>query len=124
MKRGFALIEVIIAMAILIMLGVAFAGLLEAAFEASEARKNSEVITRELHNQLVLATSQRLLPQEKNLEPRDKSGITYTLTITQPQLFTQKHIILNGMYQVTVTAHWKAGNEAETWEISQLVYQP
>ncbi len=124
-NAAFTLFEVLVALGLFALVAFSLVELLQNAIATEEEIRLSESVTQGLSNQLAMVTSKKIEPTEQDLaNPVSNSPITYHLSITQIQLYSQDKTILNGMYKITLTATWPEDQTTEKREISQLLYQP
>jgi Tfp pilus assembly protein PilV len=124
-KRGMVLFEVIIAMTVFTIAAFALVMALNRCLDGANLRNQVDMVVRGLQNQQALLHGSNIMPGETDA-PDDGTGIAYHVSVTQEQqLRDQKGLPIPNMYQVTITATWKApSGDLETRSVSELVYQP
>lgn len=129
-RRGFLLLEVIIALAIFGIAATAFAVAFHRMAQAADLAQNEMRITRILESALTETLSLPTLEEGTTslvLAERDME-IETKIELMKDGLENEDGQLLQEMYRITVTARWVQNgmqNErsAETWRYSRL-YQP
>jgi len=120
---AFILMEVVIAVAIFALAGVGMAVAINDMGEVfNESRQEAEV-RRRLETLLTEARLRGIAPGKSALEP-DAMGVVYETETAVLSLENQDHMVLTGLYRITVKAMWKRGTEAREEMAELYVYQP
>lgn len=122
-RRGFVLLEVMIALCIFAVLSLGLVTALSESFRAAEDRNTADQAARGLRNQLALLRGAPIAPGERDL-PDDGSGTTYHLAVAPEPMLDQKKQPILGVYRATIFAQWKSGGQVEKRQLWELVYQP
>lgn len=117
------LLEVIMALLVFTIVAFSLVEALDSSFDAAISRNEIDQAVRGLNNQMALLHGIHIQPEDQDL-PDDGSGFLYHLTITQEQLFDQKHVPIPNMYRATLTVTWKSHGQTEDRSVSELIYQP
>jgi len=129
-RRGFLLLEVIIALAIFGTAATAFAVAFHRMAQAADLAQNEMRITRILESALTETLSLPTLEEGTTtlvVAERDME-IDTKIELMKEDLENEDGQLLQEMYRITVTAHWyqdgmQNERSAETWRYGRL-YQP
>ena len=129
-RRGFLLLEVILALAIFGTAATALAVAFHRMAQAADLAQNELRLTRGLESALTETLSLPTLEEGTTtlvLAERDME-IETKIELMKDELENEDGQLLQEMYKITVTAHWyqdgaQRERSAETWRYSRL-YQP
>lgn len=131
-RRGFLLLEVVLALAVFGIAATAFAVALHRTADLSTQIQRRLQITRLLESALTEAMSYPTLEEGTttiDVEEMSEVGMEIDRVIEQlPEMENQDGQLLQEMYRIKVIAHWFENAQwreesAETWRYSRL-YQP
>jgi prepilin-type N-terminal cleavage/methylation domain-containing protein len=122
-KKGFGLLEVMLAVTIFALVVVSLAQALKSTVESSTLIEREHITRQLLQNALNQARVESLTPGTFPIEIKDPN---YTLekNIRPLELQNKDNQPLQGLYQITVRAFWKEGQDTQQSEASIIVYQP
>lgn len=128
-RRGFLLLEVVLALAVFGIAATGFAVALHQMGKTAEAGQRELRITRILESALDEAVSSPTLTEGTTSAAVADSNIELdTLIEPLPELANEEGKLLTEMFRVKVTAHWSQDGvpqerAAETWRYARM-YQP
>lgn len=128
-RRGFLLLEVILALAVFAAAGTSFAVIFNQMAKSAALTQNELRMTRLLDSSLDETLSLPALEEGKFEDEVGKSGVLMITTIEKlEELEAEDGQILQDMFHITVTARWYEMGEwkersAETWRYGRM-YQP
>ncbi len=128
-KRGFLLLEMVLALAIFSMATTGFVVALHQMSQAASLSQQETRVGRILESALSEAISAPVLePREDRYELGDTGVEIWTVVEPLEELQTEDGSVLQEMYRVEVTARWYENGvweerSAETWRYG-LMYQP
>ena len=126
--RGFALLEVLLAVAVFSTAATGFVVALHKTGEVAAATQREMKITRVLESALHEALSLPTLEEGKTTLELEDSGMEIDTLIEPIEIENQDGQLLQEMYRIEVTVFWIEDDEwqersAETWRYARL-YQP
>ena len=110
------------ATAIFALVAVALAVSLNEAISAAVRLKRETQIVWSLDSRLAEARVERLVLGKKTAEP-DSDGVAYEKEVTPLQMRNKKNDFLGGLYNIKITARWKAQNRDEELFAQTYVYR-
>jgi type II secretory pathway component PulJ len=122
-KRGFVLMEVILAAGIFALAGIALAVALNDLSKVYHQSRKVEAIRVELESRLAEARIMRLYEISEKSDA-DASGVIYEKEVKQLQLSNEDKIVLTGLYEISITARWKEDSAAQEEKAEIYVFQP
>lgn len=122
-RRGSMLLEVMLAMGIFAIGVVGFAICLQKTMETVNYSRAETRIRQELQTRMEDLRQKRFVVETKSDDP-DALGVQYTHEITLLQIESDRKTLLNNLYDVKVTAHWKEGGQDQERSTEVYVYQP
>lgn len=127
-RRGFALLEVLLSVAVFSMAATGFVVALHKTGEVAAATQREVRITRSLESALHEALSLPTLEEGKTTLELEDSGMEIDTLIEPLEIENQEGELLQEMYRIEVTVFWLEEDEwqersAETWRYARL-YQP
>ena len=123
MKKGFTLLEVLLAVTLLAFVGVAITeGLNQMASFSVAARKES-MARNVLQNEYALLRSAMLTPMDETSEP-DDDGVVVRRVVELQVFRNEENDEVLDIYKVTITATWEFRGESHSMNYETLVFQP
>jgi len=127
-RRGFALLEVLLAVAVFSMAATGFVVALHKTGDIAAATQREVRITRALESALHEALSLPTLEEGKTTLELEDSGMEIDTLIEPIEIENQDGQLLQEMYRIEVTVFWLENDDwqersAETWRYARL-YQP
>ena len=122
-KHGFVLMEVILAIGIFAVAGIALAIALNELAKTYHQSRQVEAIRIELESRLAEARVGRIIEGSEKSEP-DARGVVYEKTITRLEISNDDKIVLMGLYEISITARWQEGKASQQEKAGIYVYQP
>jgi prepilin-type N-terminal cleavage/methylation domain-containing protein len=127
-RGGFALLEVLLAVAVFSMAATGFVVALHKTGEVAAATQREMKITRVLESALHEALSLPTLEEGKTTLELEDSGMEIDTLIEPIEIENQDGQLLQEMFRIEVTVFWIEDDEwqersAETWRYGRL-YQP
>ncbi|MCS7063776.1 MAG: signal peptidase II [Methylacidiphilales bacterium] len=121
--KGFSLFEVMLAVTIFALVVMALAQALKSSIESTTLIQREFIVRQLLQNALAAA---RVEPLRTGSFPIKTDDPDYTLEKRVEQLNwqNQDQQPLQGLYQITITASWKEGNDSQQAQASLILYQP
>jgi len=124
-RRGFMLMEAMVAIAIFAIAVVGLARTLNSTAKfATEARLAGEV-TRKMESLLEEAMHMPVMePGQWPLEA-DESGLAFLTVIGEAEVVNQDGTLLDGVFKIEITAERRrSGRAPDVWKINTLAYPP
>lgn len=122
-KSGYALLDVVLAVALFGITVTGLIGVLQSIGETSGAFARDQVIMRQL--QTSLAEKQRLSPSQMTAEWRDETLAVTFRTVAEPyQIDNGEGAELEDLYRLTATATYEDEGGEQTISAVLLVYSP
>jgi type II secretory pathway pseudopilin PulG len=128
-KRGFLLLEVVLALGVFGIAATGFTVALQQMAKAAELSQSELRITRILETALDETLSLPVLEEGTTSTPVGETGIELdTMIEILDEIENEEGQLLQEMYRITVTAHWFENGawqerSVETWRYGRL-YQP
>jgi len=127
-RRGFALLEVLLAVAVFSMAATGFVVALHKMGDVAAATQREVRITRALESALHEALSLPTLEEGKTTLELEDSGMEIDTLIEPIEIENQEGQLLQEMFRIEVTVFWLEDDDweersAETWRYARL-YQP
>ncbi len=128
-RRGFLLLEVVLALAVFGIAATGFVVALNRMGDLAHLAQSELRITRLLDSALEAELSQPVLEEGVRTTDRDESGFEFVTTIeVLDEMENEQGQLLQEMYRITVTANWFENNawqerSVETWRYGRM-YQP
>ena len=129
LKRGFLLLEMVLALGVFGVAATGFAVALRKMAQAAQLAQSELSITRILDSALKETLSMPVLEEGTTQTPVGETGIELETTIEQlEELENEEGQILQEMFLIKINAHWFANGEwqdrfVETWRYGRM-YQP
>lgn len=122
-RSGYALLDVVLAVALFGITVTGLIGVLQSIGETSGAFARDQVIMRQL--QTSLAEKQRLSPSQMTAEWRDETLAVTFRTVAEPyQIDNGEGAELEDLYRLTATATYEDEGGEQTISAVLLVYSP
>lgn len=123
-KRGIALFEVLLALAVFAFAFVGIGRVLGGLVDAAGRAERSRYVRTQMESRLADAKKGFIQPMREERKP-DERGIVYITDIKKAEIRGgEKNVILNGLFTVRVEAIWRQGGEEQVDELETLFYQP
>lgn len=129
-RKGYILMEVMLASGIFVMAGVGLALALNNVSKTFIAARKSSHIRMELASRLAEARILPVAPEKKSEKP-DAEGVTYEKEVaalefkkSNPRATLNSNAPLNGFYRITITASWQEGKNPQSEKAEVYVFQP
>lgn len=119
---GFALLEVLMALALFASVATALATALQKLAVYSRQTQQETLLLRRLESALVETASIRPLAPGRSVLPVDASGVSLVVEVSPEPLRNQKGEILTDLYRITATARLSPGDLERRLE--QVVHAP
>ncbi|MCC6881705.1 MAG: prepilin-type N-terminal cleavage/methylation domain-containing protein [Verrucomicrobiales bacterium] len=119
---GFALLEVLMALALFASVATALATALQKLAVYSRQAQQETLLLRRLESALVETASIRPLAPGRSVLPVDASGVSLVVEVSPEPLRNQKGEILTDLYRITATARLSPGDLERRLE--QVVHAP
>jgi Tfp pilus assembly protein PilV len=125
-RRGFALYEVLLGVAIFAVGVLALGRAVENCLNASTLSAEENAVQRILSNRMAEIQASRGLPdQAKEFKVNSGYGQIRLIQKSAPAELTEpNNTVLNGINLVTLTAQWKRGGASQSRQIRFYVYRP
>src|SRR4030095_6340646 len=125
-RRGFALYEVLLGVAIFAVGVLALGRAVENCLNASTLSAEENAVQQILSNRMAEIQSSRGLPdQAKQFKVNSGYGQIRLIQKSAPAELTEpNNTVLNGINLVTLTAQWKRGGASQSRQIRFYVYRP
>lgn len=123
--RGFVLLEIIMAMALFGILGVALTEALDMTAENSLASRREVKMLRSLESLLTEASKALKFEEGEENLGEDGNGVYYQRVIEPLEAENMDGEILNQMWRVSIIASWKTKSGREMQEVAETIrYEP
>jgi len=122
-RRGIALFEVLLALAIFALAFVGIGRVLAGLVDAAGRAERSRYVRSQMESRLALLKKGFIQPMREE-QKADERGIVYILDIKKAEIRGEKSALLNGLYTVKVEARWMLGREEQVDDLETLFYQP
>jgi type II secretory pathway component PulJ len=122
-KGGFILWEIMLALTIFCIVGIALTSALRQAIDASMVVRDEAQVRMELQNIVSEASATKL--QVGKTEIRSDDGrIVYEREIRAVQAKSGKGVVLANLYEIIVRANWRTSGGNRTGQTDVVVFQP
>lgn len=120
-RRGFTLLEVLVALGIFAMgvLGLMLA--LQATVQGATSVQRENEIRAQLESRLARLS---VGPLQEFAEGTEFEGTSYGEEVLREEVTNSEATVLNGFWRVRVVARWQQEGAEQEWVASHLVYQP
>ena len=122
-RRGIALFEVLLALAIFALAFVGIGRVLAGLVDAAGRAERSRYVRSQMESRMALLKKGFIQPMREEQKADDR-GIIYILDIKKAEIRGEKSALLNGLYTVKVEARWMQGREEQVDDLETLFYQP
>lgn len=122
-RRGIALFEVLLALAIFALAFVGIGRVLAGLVDAAGRAERSRYVRSQMESRMALLKKGFIQPMREE-QKADERGIVYILDIKKAEIRGEKSALLNGLYTVKVEARWMQGREEQVDDLETLFYQP
>jgi type II secretory pathway component PulJ len=122
-RRGIALFEVLLALAIFALAFVGIGRVLAGLVDAAGRAERSRYVRSQMESRMALLKKGFIQPMREEQKADDR-GIIYILDIKKAEIRGEKSVLLNGLYTVKVEARWMQGREEQVDDLETLFYQP
>jgi prepilin-type N-terminal cleavage/methylation domain-containing protein len=123
LKRGMSLIEVMIAVGIFALAGVASARAIAELAELVVMVQREDQLRERMRSYLDELKSIRLVPGQFTIN-EDEQGYSFKVRVEELELFNEAGDRLNGLYAVEVELFYEGDGRSDTYEAKYFLYQP
>lgn len=123
LKRGMTLIEVMIAVGIFALAGVASARAIAELADLVIMVQREDQLRERMRSYLDELKSVRLVPGEFSIN-EDDQGYSFKVRVEELDLANEEGEKLNGLYSIRVELFYKGDGRSDTYEAKYFLYQP
>lgn len=121
-RRGYLLLEVMLALAILSLAMVSLISLLGQSIEAQSIMAQDRRLLREMESRLALVRA-GLVEEALQENPSDLPGVTFSLQVDDADLRNRDGLKLDGLQRLRLRAAWTEQGEEQVFEVETYAWK-